>query len=370
LLTQLSIGDQDFSAVHLLALLQQAWPARTKPAGEGTFKAPWVLRTPGEWFWGAKTVAMHTRVNKFEVPGQQVQPSTEYWFDVAGRYISVAAATLYARDRGDVPPVPPRGAPGVQKLEISYTGLYNKLLSENGDQLNDKQAAVDFRAVLKGASPGADKVALRMLAAVMFLCEVARNTTAFHTGLMLLDLVEHGIRIDTTTFQYDFKSALWSPGTIDTFLANKTATVKQRAPDVASERSTFANTGGERSLAASMGMAPMSHELSESGGAFDLTGKGSFTPPKDARVTQVPSPLTGVRRKEATLLIRWLSFALKKTNPDLRVVVGDGERDFDFQNAYTFSDEHFANSDALADMKYIAPLLNTRSDTFDCMIQG
>ncbi len=185
MLTQLIVNGESLNAVQLLALLQQAYPSQTKPEGEGTFKKPWVLKTPEGWFWAAKKVAVHTRIHKFEVPTskelEDVDGSTEYWFNVAGRYISVAAATLYSRDRGEIPQVPPKGAPGAQKLEISYPGLYEKLLDENGGALNDKASATALRAVLAGTKPAGDQVALRMLAAVMFMSEVARNTTAFHT---------------------------------------------------------------------------------------------------------------------------------------------------------------------------------------------
>ncbi len=381
MLTQLTVNGSVYNALHLLALLQQAWPSQAKPDGDGSFKKPWVPKTAAQWFWSAKQIAAHTRIHKFEVPTtkylKDVNPSTVYWFDIAGRLVSLAADSLYARDCGDVPEVAPKGAPKALNLEISYTGLYEKMLEDNNGQLNDKQAAADFREVLKG-NKAAGKVGLRLLAAVMFLSEVARNTTAFHTGLMLLDLIEQGITIDTSTFKYDFKSTLWSPGSIDAILANRNKTKEEKmpAPDVTKETDAFASTGGEKLLAASMGMAPMSHVFSESGGAFNLEGGGVFAPPKPKKGEQPPkvvgvtNPLTGVRRKEATLLIRWLSYALKKAHPALEISVGDGEVQYDFKNAYSFTDAHLANSDQLADMKYILPLIDNRTKTFDCMIQA
>ena len=40
---------------------------------------------------------------------------------------------------------------------------------------------------------------LPLLATVMFVSEVGRNHTAFHTTLMMLDLIEKSVKIDTST---------------------------------------------------------------------------------------------------------------------------------------------------------------------------
>ncbi|AHG93838.1 hypothetical protein J421_6303 (plasmid) [Gemmatirosa kalamazoonensis] len=370
MLTSLTINRVTYDAVHLLSLLQQAYPQQSPPAsGNGAdakgWQTPWKPDAAREWFWCAKRIARYTRKEKFDIGTATDAPGAQFWFDVGGQLISIAANTLYARYHGAVPTVPPKGAPGKLKAEISYAGIYMKLLEDHQNHVSDTATAAAIRAILSGGTAAGNDQALTLLVSVMFLSEVARNHTAFHTGLMLLDLIEKGIKVDTSTFQYTLQNSLCNPGTIDALVARRTVPTTP-VPKLTGEADVKPASGGEQAIvAAGMGLAPMSHALSESGGALDLAGRGRFVPAQ----TQPTDPMSQTRRKEATLLIRWLFEALKKKG-GVEVAVGDGAIAFDRSQPYNFDDRYFADTPGagMMDMVHAMPLLAQRASTLDCML--
>jgi hypothetical protein len=87
-----------------------------------------------------------------------------------------------------------------------------------------------------------------------------------------------------------------------------------RGKGISSESSPLGRTGNTASgglASLQAGLLPMSHTGSAWGSAYDLSGEGSYfgVNPNNAEFDAL-HPLTVVRRKEATLLIRWLSLAL------------------------------------------------------------
>lgn len=370
LLTSLTINDATYDAVHLLSLLQQVLPGMKKPSGSGEggkgAQTPWKPSDPQEWFWCAKRVAQFSRVEKFEIPQKDATDAkgSQFWFNLGGQLISIQAGTLYARYYGPVKTPPPTKTPAkVNLCEISYVGIYMKLLEDHGGALADAAAVGSLRNILKGQAAGAADKALALLASILFIAEVARNHTAFHTGLMGLDLIEKAVKIsDASAFQYTMKNSICNPETVDALLRIKAGS-DEKAPGMASETDAKPTGGGEAAVqAAGMGQMPMSHALSESGGAFNLEGGGGYRVGKT--VHTVPDPMTQTRRKEATLLIRWLSEALKKKG-GVTVSVGDSETKFG--QAYNFGEEYFTGGGGL-DMVHIVPLLNQRVSTFDCLL--
>ena len=378
MLTQLFIQGKGFNALQLLALLQQVWPQGTVLEGKGDsttgFKTPWVPRDASDWFGCAKRVAQYTRSAKFGIPPAiKDEKSQQFWFKIGGRLISIQAGTLYARDCGKFG-VQQKGAPSAlskspdgkdKKIEISYSGLYLHLL-DNNPQLDSKTTATALRAIMKGHDAPDNYWPLPLLASVMFISEVARNHTAFHTGLMLLDLIEKGIGVDGSDFQYDLKNSLWSPAMINAIVSRSDT----RTITMAKEGGiNLIEPGSEASMVAKgMGMGVMSHQLSESGGAFDLEGKGSFLG-QTLNSADPDGPMTLTRRKEATLLIRWLSLALKSAHPDLPVGVGSRNIQFEYSKAYEL-DDYFDPSklNSMLDRQYVLPLLIRRAASLDCMI--
>ena len=299
----------------------------------------------------------------------------QFWFKIGGRLISIQAGTLYARDCGKFNSGA-KGAPAAlnqspdgfkKKIDISYSGLYSHLLDSN-PMIDSKATAAAMRDIMKGAAASDNYWPLPLLASVMFLSEVARNHTAFHSGLMMLDLIEKGVSIDTSQFQYNLANCLWSPQMIDAIVSKKETKGIAVATEDKDAKLNPIQAGSEKTLIEKgMGMGVMSHQFSESGGAFDLEGGGSYRGAKLPKEGDAPMTLT--RRKEATLLIRWVSIALKSAHPKLKVGVGSDNVKFDYSKAYDFAD-YFDDDKAkgMLDLKYVLPLLLARADTLDCMI--
>jgi hypothetical protein len=77
--------------------------------------------------------------------------------------------------------------------------------------------------------------------------------------------------------------------------------------------------------------------------------------------------MTIVRRKEATVLIRWLEAALKKEGVDAVALSTDQAQDT--TGVYGKLDSLADSTTAIDDgMMKILPLLQKRVDTFDCLL--
>src|SRR5579863_1927516 len=84
-------AESRFSAIELLAMLQQALPGMVPPsAGLGTEDDPWVLTSPGEWWYAARMLARGG--------------AGHLYFKIGGRLIAANKADRYVSDRGTVVP--------------------------------------------------------------------------------------------------------------------------------------------------------------------------------------------------------------------------------------------------------------------------
>lgn len=371
MLTRLKVGNKEYDAIFLLSLLQQALPGVSKPQGSGTLKDPWKPTTPSEWFYCAKQKPTQTSSGKSMT---RFSGADMAWFNVGGRLIGIKAPNLYASDWGKVSDLrkDKNGDPIAPDKPViadpTYTNIYRQMSSEGN--VNDPAVTQTIRKLLKGdAVPnGESNQILPALTAVLFISEVARNHTAFHTALMLLDLVETGARTgqSASSFQYSWKNVLWCPDVIDGKL--KGVTKAEYAAAVGDERTSqqTIQLGGETALPG--GVAAMSHKGSAHGSAYDLTGHGSYTYVEGGQADPL-LPITLVRRKEGTIVIRWLAEMLKGTHPNLAISVS--------AQATTFGPAYQGEADlkagaaaSLADFAYaeIGPLLQLRLTTFDKMI--
>src|SRR5215475_10232986 len=191
MLTSLTITEGQsvgkFTAVQLLEIQQQALPGVKSPAvGTGIKADPWYLSTPQEWYWAAK--------NRTE---------ERSWFTVGGRLIHVRPSDNYASDHGLAPastlpslsltPVTTASPRFGDDNGPNYPDIYHQLAKDAnlGSAVQSAAVATQIRALLEGAKTMTivPSPALPVLTAAFFISEVKRNYTAFHTGLMLLDLI-------------------------------------------------------------------------------------------------------------------------------------------------------------------------------------
>lgn len=418
-------------ATQLLAMLQQALPGVTKPDGVGMLDNPWIPKTPAEWWYCSKEKPK--RIAPTVSSSQYTYNETKRfwndktnlaWLKVGGSYVSIKPDNFYALQH-EAPPRDSTAVPAVKYEDMAYSDIYSQMAKDSGTGVKDIQTATQIRAMLKGGSGGS--TVLPLLTSVLFVSEVARNHTAFHTNLMMLDLVEKGVSITGgTSFKYTLKSVLWAPQIIDGVMAlqrleqqkllvdNQKAELdglfadkknriwltkpqmarirnagaenasiareKQRieldkAPAFASIRSgkvgydetnrpTLARSGGEAVQPG--GLASMSHKGSAYGAAYDLEGAGEYRGVKGGSAfTRPTSPLTIVRRKEATILIRWLERALHGKDGMQAVALAD-DRALETRGLYDGIQNSFGTLDEGA-MK-VVQLMQKRVDSFDQML--
>lgn len=502
--------EKTFTALELLAFLQQALPGVKPPQGSGTLASPWKPKTPSEWFYcskmkrdasftkenpsvrtvfknnkryvqvdgtgGKKEFEVVTRLDEFgarEVAEDDAKSlislgyrfgtdaTKKGWLVVGGRSICVHPGNLYSSDCGVQPTVPPTVEPKPVHANASYPNIWGKLKTSCGDASKDEAVTQEVRGLLDGSLPSASNEILPLLTSVLFVSEVGRNHTAFHTNLMVLDLIQARKFKNTNMSMYPgteltWELALWQdeghdPATackrcggtkLSTKVCVKCRGARTRTPGCGNcggkggkliscptckgrkthsgavctrcqgagsvgncptclgkgklapvpcnvcsgtghppcaacegtgqehfeEKHPFGFTAltgtvkGTGEPALKGGLLAMSHTGSAWGSAFDLTGKGSYVGvwnPKKApppamnpkEFGSLPSTMTIVRRKEATVLIRWLSVALKKlpatalaSGFKVRVTsleVGDGDLTptaDTFQDAYKTAD--------------------------------
>ncbi len=416
-------------ATQLLAMLQQALPGFVKPEGNGVLTAPWVPKTPSQWWYCAKEKPKPVTAT----PTPQTKPATQrFWNEATGlaclkvgnQYVSIKPDNFYASQHQN-PSHGNTAAPTERYADLAYSDIFAKMSSEGRGTVQDAGTAIQIRTLLKGGTGGA--TVLPLLTSVLFISEVARNHTAFHTNLMMLDLVEKGVSLTGgTNFKYTFRNVLWQPQIIDAVMElqrleqSKTALNDQKASldslfqakrnkvwltrdqmarlrnaggenaaiasglsQVGRDRSTqfqaisqgkigmhelqnptLASTGGEASQPG--GLASMSHTGSAYGAAYDLEGKGQYRGVKGgAPFTPPATPMTIVRRKEATILIRWLERALTATGAFEAVALVNDPR---METAGLYNS--IGNSFGTADEAFIKilELMQRRVETFDSML--
>jgi hypothetical protein len=115
------------------------------------------------------------------------------WLSVGGQWIAIAPDTLYASAYGPHPKLPLDTDPPEPKMTYensAYSEIYSQISKDSGGSVKDAATAQEIRKYLKGQDTTGTLKILPLLTSVLFVSEVARNHTAFHTNLMVLDLVE------------------------------------------------------------------------------------------------------------------------------------------------------------------------------------
>jgi len=408
-----TIGNDthSFSAVELLGMLQQALPGVECPTGKGVRDSPWEPKTPAGWWYCAKekpvrtyavVVDPRTKVQKTVVTASETKrfwadKTNLAWLRIGGKLIGIELDSLYASQYHEpVKNSAPEALPAVEYDSMTYSDIYKKIHESEKGAIKDKNVANQIRTLLQGGKGGAD--VLPLLTAVLFVSEVARNHTAFHTNLMLLDLIEKGVSVASGAgFTYTLQNTLWQPQILDALLElqklRQRAALLQPGPDMddiiaKEEKETrtikdksqgmnelkkpkLPKGGGETALPG--GIAPMSHTGSAFGSAFDLENEGEYkgvkkplNPLKPLR--RFPKPgdaMTIVRRKEATVLIRWLEAALNQAQDTKAVALAQDEN---LKTAGTYQNlaDTFDKGDK-ATFK-ILDLMQHRVDKFDPML--
>ncbi|MCG8615543.1 MAG: hypothetical protein MI802_04955 [Desulfobacterales bacterium] len=222
-------------ALELLGLLQQALPGIKPPAGTGTLSSPWQPKTPAEWFYCAKVSGIAHR--QMVGPGRSGLPSDsrrlvsasrtsfkgsgedrKAWLRIGGRRVRILASNLYASDCGLDSVRLRRGRePALVYRNASYPKIWEKICEQAVNQsTRDRVLTSGLRKVLKGQRGRIRPDILPLLANVLFVSEAARNHTAFHAALMILDLIECSIKKPLVmnglpTKKVNWKWALWQP---------------------------------------------------------------------------------------------------------------------------------------------------------------
>ncbi len=183
-----------FRPLTLLSYLQQALPGTTTCTGAGTKSNPYQPKTASDWFYCAKLK------NGVRFPNLS---SGRAWFKVAGRYVAIDPATLYASDYGTDgdtlvfdDPTYPQIAAGLKSWQ------------EKGIDRTDIKVAELFRQVIIGETPSPMPDHLPVLATVLLVSEVARNHTDFSSNLMAVDLIQVGATLPGD-LDWTWQNAIW-----------------------------------------------------------------------------------------------------------------------------------------------------------------
>jgi hypothetical protein len=233
---------QTYSASDIVSVLWEATKAATTSApgrGAGTPQQPYQPCTAAEWLWIASNKAGQD--THLEIGGRRIfwRGSDKYIIDEgavkgSGTFTVPTLKELAYKALDKQQSIHP-AAPFIGTKDpdsrfgsqdgASYPEMYLKL-KEDFPKLDEEavcgQVAGQVRLLLAGARSMAKDTsckALPALTAAWFLAEVSRNPTSFATGLMLLDLMEAGVKYsgpDGTQHRYTWEKALWHPEVFET----------------------------------------------------------------------------------------------------------------------------------------------------------
>jgi len=308
-----------FTAVELLDVLQQALPGVAAPAGGGgTQTNPWRLSTPQAWFGCAK----------------KMSKDRDAWLAIGGRLIRVKGEDLYASDHGVfTPPTPSLGHSGGLATAVvtaptdrfgpekgpSYPEIYHKLAADAdlSSTVKTREAAKQTRELLKGAQSMTvlNSAALPVMVAAMFISEVKRNHTAFHTGLMLLDFIESGVPYKGSV-AYTWDKILWHPQILEMEAELQRTTPTFREDTV--EKAKYEKFKDDKVETDALGRS-ISRDVR--GGDHPMAQSESVAQSAQGLIGDIKSTMTVVRQKEATIVIRWMCYIFNSLG--FRAEVGD-----------------------------------------------
>jgi hypothetical protein len=367
--------DHLYDAIQLLSLPQQATPGMERPVlGNGTEQEPWILRTPCEWWYAARQLSKGG--------------DGRFWFKIGGRSISVNKSDKYAADHGPATGVGQRFS---DDHGPTYPAIYSKLAADLGGLATawqNSEVARQVRALLQGHQTLkiANSIGVPVLTAAFFLSECSRNFTAFHTGLMILDLIEKGIKTGIAPCRWE--NVLWHPAVLnaqtelDKDVVRDSADrkhVRELVKDFESDKSAFDKLV---SRDARGGLHPMAHQ-------------GSVRQSKQFLYGKLKETLTMVRQVEATVLIRWLAALINdlglyeaapvsETLSDqvdnqfdkmlvLQAAIARSTQEVDFSKLGSAVKKKKEKLDKLLDendlpLEVVLPYFHDRAGTFDCML--
>jgi hypothetical protein len=191
-----------YDANTLLSYMQQVWPGVTKAQGSGAKASPYRPKTAKQWFYCAKVKGSGSSAKRFPnlTNGQA-------WFEIGGRYIGIDPASFYASDYGTDGRRVALDAP-------TYPNLKEAVIRWKRTRGNtDIRLTKIMRDLMAGkmfiGSPA--PAALPVLTVVLFVSEVARNHTAFHTNLMALDLIQDCMKMPMASgsIPWNWGNAIW-----------------------------------------------------------------------------------------------------------------------------------------------------------------
>jgi len=201
-------------------------------------------------------------------------------------------------------------------------------LADNVSRIPKTELAATMRRII--AEPGTrhDNRWVVNLVAAMFLSEVARNPRSFMINLMLLDLIEGGVKYGSQQGkELDFTKLL----VFDAEKKNKRSTYNYSSDSATVISSVTVGQNGEKGTVRG-GKLPMSHlnamrHYETSSGSdidynqkFDkltkLSGLNLHAPDAPNTTYHFPNPLL---EKECTVLLRWLIARFAKSPPQFQV---------------------------------------------------
>lgn len=195
------VFEWDYAALSLLAHLQQVWPGVEPGAGQGTKSNPYSPTTAKQWFHAAKPKGSGDTASRFPH-----LDDGHAWFKVGGRFIAVDPKSFYSSDYGTL-------GTRQELANPTYPELRRQVATWRARKRANDDAKLTrlLRDTLQGKSPSDAPDALPVLANVLFVSEVCRNHTAFHTNLMALDLIERGESLPTERgpIRWTWENAIW-----------------------------------------------------------------------------------------------------------------------------------------------------------------
>lgn len=245
---------------------------------------------------------------------------------------------------------------------IGYTFFYRKIhefYKEKNILVDDIAIAKQMRALLGGEQllSLVDCTAIPELTAALFMAEVSRNPTCFLSGLILLDFIESGITYGANKL-YTWKKILWDPEVIEGKIRGQnilTGKLKQ-----------IANLKG--------GKHPMTHHdsyLREFKDNMWNFNKSLFDSEKDLLPSDYKYlqrrdlPLSTARKRESSLLIRWLYHRL-----NIKISRKNFLEISDLSVLKQINEKDEISPDAKEEIlvSYIKPLILERLRTFDLLL--